>query len=77
MFGLVNLLIAQLRNLFTNSTSFERQKMEKIVTKKAELLGSEASLNESLNQDLEEEEEVVKKSKGCCGNCMDMLSDEQ
>lgn len=38
--GLFNLLVDQVRNLATNSTGFERQKREKGMLKKPELLAS-------------------------------------
>jgi hypothetical protein len=42
--GILNLFIEQLKNLFTNSTSFERQQKQRSEIKKAELLTSEVSL---------------------------------
>ena len=72
LFGILNLLLGQLRNIVTNSTSMERsQAKKKPVSKKSTIL-TDDNLDDSLA--VNEEEEEVGESASCCANITEMLS---
>ena len=70
LIGVVKLLFDQLKNLFTNSTGFERRKQSMIMSKRSELLSSDSAIESDIaDYSVIEEEERC----SCFKNCLNML----